>query len=132
MEKFKPYLIIFITLMIGFIMGVLTQRMMVKRHIENVTEKQIQKEFRGRLLRGIDLTVEQEEELSPILEEHFVKMKNLRMAFRGNVDSLFQDLESILTDEQIAQVKKNRPGPGKRRRHGKGERPFPPPRGPGE
>ena len=132
MEKFKPYLIIFITLMIGFIMGVLTQRMMVKRHIENVTEKQIQKEFRGRLLRGIDLTVEQEEELSPILEEHFVKMKNLRMAFRGNVDSLFQDLESILTEEQMAQVKKNRPGPGKRRRHGKGERPFPPPRGPGE
>ena len=113
-------------------MGVLTQRMMVKRHIENVTEKQIQKEFRGRLLRGIDLTVEQEEELSPILEEHFVKMKNLRMAFRGNVDSLFQDLESILTEEQMAQVKKNRPGPGKRRRHGKGERPFPPPRGPGE
>ncbi|MEM8897621.1 MAG: hypothetical protein AAGC85_05930 [Bacteroidota bacterium] len=132
MEKFKPYLIIFITLMIGFIMGVLTQRMMIKRHIDNVTEKQIQREFKGRLLRGIDLTDEQEEQLSPILEEHFDKMKTLRVAFRGNVDSLFQDLESILTEEQMDKVKKNRPGPGKRRKRGKRDRPFPPPRGPGE
>ncbi len=113
-------------------MGILTQRMMVKRHIDNVTEKQIQREFKGRLLRGIDLTVEQEEQLSPILEEHFEKMKTLRMAFRGNVDSLFQDLESILSVEQMDQVKKNRPGPRKKGRRGRGERPFPPPRGPGE
>ncbi|MEL6194927.1 MAG: hypothetical protein AAFR66_22895 [Bacteroidota bacterium] len=129
MEKFKPYFIIFITLMIGFIMGVLTQRMMIKRHIDNVTEKQIEREFRGRLLRGVELTADQDEQLSPILEEHFEKMKTLRMAFRGNVDSLFQDLESILTEEQMDQVKKNRPGPGKRRKRGKGDRPFPPPRG---
>lgn len=132
MEKFKPYLIIFITLMIGFILGILTQRMMIRRHIENVTEKQIQKEFRGRLLRGVELTTEQDEQLAPILEEHFEKMKTLRMAFRGNVDSLFQDLESILTEDQMEQVKKNRPGPGKKRRRGRRERPFPPPRGPGE
>ncbi|MEM6767592.1 MAG: hypothetical protein AAF655_21825 [Bacteroidota bacterium] len=122
MEKLKPYLIIFITLLIGFIMGILTQRMLIRHQINNITEVQLQKEFKSRFLGGLSLTPEQQAELDPILDEHSERTKNLRMAFRSTIDSLFQDLEIILTEEQMKTLKERR----QRRRRGKGPRPFPP------
>ncbi|MEM9935679.1 MAG: hypothetical protein AAF824_18780 [Bacteroidota bacterium] len=122
MEKLKPYLIIFITLLIGFIMGILTQRMLIRHQINNITEVQLQKEFKSRFLGGLSLTPEQQAELDPILDEHSERTKNLRMAFRSTIDSLFQDLEIILTEEQMKTLKERR----QRRRRGKGQRPFPP------
>lgn len=103
-------------------MGILTQRMLIRHQINNITEVQLQKEFKSRFLGGLSLTPEQQAELDPILDEHSERTKNLRMAFRSTIDSLFQDLEIILTEEQMKTLKERR----QRRRRGKGQRPFPP------
>lgn len=107
-HKIKYTAIVFGILLIGFVIGFLTNGMLVRERIEKMqnfyTEKGVDQGF----IRALDLTPEQMEEIGPILREHAAKNRSLLQRHREDQQVLFQELKDeimpFLTEEQIEKL----------------------------
>jgi len=107
-HKIKYTAIVFGILLIGFVLGFLTNGRLVKYRIEKMqnfyTEKGVDRGF----IRALDLTSDQMEEIGPILREHARKNRNLLHRHREDQQILFQELKAeikpFLTEEQVEKL----------------------------
>lgn len=122
----KPFLLLITTLLLGFIIGVLANGSFVRSKIRKLERGNVKKEFRTHFLRGLDLSEEQNAQVQPILEEHFLKMQVLRKQFRSQTDSLYLSLAPIMNEKQqkiLEKRRKRRPNKSGHHRRGPAHRP---------
>jgi len=128
-DKLKFTGIIIGTLIIGFVIGFLTNGRLVKSRIDKMQSFYTEKGADRAFIRVLDPTPEQMEKIRPILRHHAQQNRELLGHHRSEQQALFLELEDelrpLLTDEQMErlEVLKNRwqqrfgrPGGG----HGKG------------
>ena len=130
--KTKSILIIIATLIIGFIIGFLTNGQITKSRIQSFVKMGTSDGFKARLYRVIQPDELQRAEIEPILEEYAEKIHesviNSREDMNNIGDEMMKELEPFLNDDQIFRMKKahERMGrgwrdgpPGGRPRHGR-------------
>lgn len=122
--KSKGVIVILVTLVIGIVLGILAggffRQNMLKDRVARFRSPDF---FIERLEKIVQPTAEQSELLREILREHHEKMfdqgERLRDQMRVMNDSLFSQLDTVLTEEQITQLKQRmermRPFPPDRR-----------------
>lgn len=138
-RKIKYTAIVIGILLIGFVIGFLTNGRLVRSRIEKIqnfyTEKGVDRGF----IRALDLSPEQMEKIGPILREHAQQNRNLIDTHRAEQQALFLDLKEkigpYLTEEQKEKMdgfkrrwQERFEGEGQQRkgkgpRHGRGEGP---------
>jgi len=106
-----PFLLLFITLMVGFISGFLVNGMLTRQRIDNMrTLFQDEGRFEARVLKDLDIPAEKEELVKPILKAHFQKVQGLHKEFRSSMQANFQELQEelspILSEEELERLRK--------------------------
>ena len=130
--KFKSILIIVATLIIGFIIGFLTNGQLTKSRIQSFVKMGTSDGFKARLYRVIQPDELQRAEIESILEKYAEKIHESVVKSREDMigigDEMMEELEPFLNDDQIFRMKKSneRMGrgwqdgrPGGRPRHGR-------------
>lgn len=136
--KIKYTAIVTGILLIGFVIGFLTNGRLVRSRIEKIqnfyTEKGVDRGF----IRALDLTPDQMENIGPILQKHAEQNRNLVDSHRQEQQALFLDLKNkinpFLSEEQKEKMenmqhkwqqrfgsKSNHRGKGSMRERGKGQ-----------
>lgn len=109
MSKAKPYIILFLTLLIGIAIGVLGSGRFVKHKIESMRNMQTKEGMVETMEKMLDLNPDQVKLVRPVLEEHSLRMRELwkdhRKERRAEMDKLFDALEPVLNDEQADQLR---------------------------
>lgn len=109
MSKAKPYIILFLTLLIGIAIGVLGSGRFVKHKIESMRNMQTKEGMVETMEKMLDLNPDQVKLVRPVLEEHSLRMRELwkdhRKERRTEMDKLFEALEPVLNDEQVDQLR---------------------------
>lgn len=137
-EKLKFTGIILGTLIIGFVIGFLTNGRLVKFRMDRMQSFYTEQGANRAFMRVLDPTPEQMEQIRPILQRHAQQNRELLDHHRSEQRLLFQELEDelrpILTEEQMEKLEllKRRwdqrfMGPGGRHGRGPGHRGGPPP-----
>jgi len=129
----KPYLMLLLTLLVGFAAGFLTNGYLTRQKIERVRNFMEQPaSFEQRLIGDLDLPDSTAAVVRPILQDHFQRVRELHRDFRQNMRSEFTALREALTpylDEgQLRKLRHNlqrRGSNGPHRPH-RGHRPRPP------
>ena len=128
--KSKSILIIVATLIIGFVIGFLTNGQLTKSRIQSFVKMGTCDGFKAKLYHVIRPDKSQHEAIDPILEKYAVKIHESVVKSRGGMkninDEMIKELKPFLTDDQIFRIKKanKRFGRGWRNPH---NRPKPPP-----
>jgi hypothetical protein len=130
--KFKTYFILFITLIIGILLGILGSRVMVKSEVERILSRGPRLHFIFMFKRIIDPAPEQEEKINQILNKYSRKIDALAETNRREFEKLKRDirreLDPLLTLEQkkrLDEVFSRRPGfPPSPPKGEKGPEPF--------
>ncbi len=129
----QTYLLLVTVLLIGFIGGFMVNGQLVKRKMER---------FRGLVAKPgtfiqhvttkLELTPEQESEITPALQRHFERMqaiqKSHRQEMKGEFDTLKQDITQTLTEEQMKRfhsIMRRFHKKGRKHKHRKGQHPHP-------
>ena len=93
-----PFLIIFITLMVGFIAGFLVNGSLTRNRVKNMKRFfQDEAQFEERLMGDLGLSPETQEAIRPILHNHFQQMQSLHKDFRGSMKEEFQAFQEALS-----------------------------------
>lgn len=116
----KPYLIIFLTLLIGFGAGYLTNGYLLRqkvRHMRHLMEGG--PALADQLIDHLALPDSTAEAVRPMLRHHFGSVKGLQRSFRRNMrqelQSLMQSLAPHLTEKQLKDLRQRlRPIGGRR------------------
>jgi hypothetical protein len=102
--KAKPVILVIITLLIGFIIGMLTSAQIRLHRMRPVRFYLSREEFREGFYKTIQADEKQKVQLEKILNNYDEINNNLltdyRKGFEQNVKDMQKDLESILTKEQ--------------------------------
>jgi len=112
--KTKAIITILISLMIGFILGFITEGQLVKREKNKWRRISYSRIFEERIIEIITPTELQKEQISPIIRSYSQKMSELRQITSQKLDELRTDmhkeLKQFLTEEQFnrLQEKKDR------------------------
>ena len=130
--KTKSILIIIATLIIGFVIGFLTNGRLTKSRIQSFVKMGTSDGFKARLYHVIRPDDLQRAEIDPILEKYAGKIHESVVKSREDMssigDEMMEELEPFLNDDQIFRMKKahERMGrgwqdgrPGRRPRHGR-------------
>ena len=138
--EFKTASILLGTFIVGGVLGFMLHATFVRSDFQKHAMRMRTPEgFIHRFERVIEPTEEQRKEIREILRSHYKEMNQYRDTFHARMDSVREQIEALLTDEQKERLKKeflfNRePEPSSRRhekRHYKPE-PFEPPPPPPE
>jgi len=120
MNKTKVTITIVSTLLIGFILGFfLSGRLAhsrIKQRREMMTKPGVEQQF---IMKQLELTEEQNSQISPILDSMINTQINLRQTHRSEMDqsrkAMFDKIKPLLNEHQRTQLKdmqrKMRPGP---------------------
>jgi Spy/CpxP family protein refolding chaperone len=107
-DKIKFSGIIIGTLLIGFVIGFLTNGRLVKSRIDRMQSFYTEKGANRAFMRVLDPTPEQMEQIRPILQQHARQNKELLKHHRSEQQALFLELENelrpLLTDEQMEKL----------------------------
>ena len=107
--KAKPVILVIITLVIGFIIGMLTSAQIRLHRMRPVRLYFPREEFREGFYRTIQADEKQKIQLEKILNKYDELNNNLltnyRKGFEQNVKDMQKDLESLLTKEQQDKLK---------------------------
>lgn len=107
--KAKPILIVIVTLIIGFILGMLTSAQIRYNKLKPVRLFFSEDRFREGLYKIIEPDDKQKAEIEKILDKHATVNSELQSNFRKGLDSnmkeLRKELDSKLTKEQLARLK---------------------------
>ena len=103
--KTKPILIIIVTLVIGFVIGVLTSAQLRHHRMRSVRVFTSERYFREIIYREVQPTEDQVKLLEPIFERYGKEGRELQRDFRKKFDAhnvkYWEEIKPILTDEQI-------------------------------
>jgi hypothetical protein len=129
----RALLYLLITLLIGFGLGMLSDRALMTLKRSKVAQHPPEHNIVEDMIRSLELDSGQVESIRPVLEEFFARTDSTRKMIMqqagANMDSLRQNLIPFLTAEQIREMEESgffRPGPW---RQGKPGPPGPPPGG---
>ncbi len=102
--KTKSFLLLIVTLIIGIIIGFLVKSWIVEHRFEQFNRLRTEGGFLNFIEENIELTVEQKEQLSPVLSDFRESMsrhaEESKSGFHMLMDSLKTDLQVILSLEQ--------------------------------
>lgn len=116
------------TLLIGFALGVLTAVQIRNAHLKKFRSYATREGFSYWTLHVIDPTPQQREQLLPVIRKYANENNKLRKEYRDDFINLMKEfkneLDPLLTQEQIDRIEKM--GHSKRRRypHKPSERPY--------
>ncbi len=122
----KPFIVILMTLVIGFGLGIFTSGYFFKQRVDRFTRVAREEGFIKHHVEMLEATETQQSEIRPILEKHYRVLEEYRNGIRMQFDSMRMELRPYLTEEQLEKMKQRR---RKMRRPGK-RRKGPPPPGP--
>ncbi len=107
--KAKPVILVVGTLIIGFVLGMLTSAQIRLHKLKPVRFYFSQEQFRDGFYKMIEADDKQKAELDKIMDKYEVLNDNLltdyRKGFELNVKEMQKDLDSILTKDQLAKLK---------------------------
>jgi len=128
-SQIKPIIILLLTLIIGFGLGIFASGYFFKQRVDRFTRVARKEGFIRHHFEILEATETQQTTLRPILEKHYQALQGHRDAIRNQIDSMRKDIQPYLTDEQIKKLKerKRRKRPGKNRPRGPHHAPPPGP-----
>ncbi len=107
--KAKPVLIVIITLVIGFILGMLTSAQLRYHRLKPVRVFFSEERFRDGFYQAIQPDEQQKARIDQVLDKYAAINSELQSNFRKQLESNMKDfrkeLDSNLTKEQIARLK---------------------------
>lgn len=107
--KAKPIIFVVVTLLIGFILGMLTSAQIRFNKLKPVRLYFSEDRFREGLYKTLEPDEKQKAEIEKILDKFAALNSELQANFRKGIDSnmkeLRKELESKLTKEQLARLK---------------------------
>jgi|WetSurMetagenome_2_1015567.scaffolds.fasta_scaffold597066_2 hypothetical protein len=107
--KTRPVIVIVITLILGFVLGMLTSAQIRNHKLKTVRVFFSEEKFREGLYHTIEPTEEQKVKIQKILDKYSAlnieQLTNLRKNFETNMDNMRKELDSILTKEQLTSLK---------------------------
>ncbi|HOB83587.1 MAG TPA: hypothetical protein PKX27_07185 [Bacteroidales bacterium] len=107
--KAKPIIILILTLLIGFVLGMLTSAQLRFNKLKPVRFYFSEERFREGFYRIIQPDEKQKAEIDKILEKHARVNSEMQDSFRkqadSNIKALRKELDAKLTKEQLARVK---------------------------
>ncbi len=107
--KAKPILLVVLTLVIGFILGMLTSAQIRFHKLKPVRLYFSEERFREGFYNTIQPDEKQKAEIEKILDKYAKLNSDLQANFRKELDSnvkeLRKELDSLLTKEQLARLK---------------------------
>ena len=128
--RIRAILTIVISLLIGFVLGFITEGQIVKRNRHKWQKLSFTEMFENRVLHKIQPSETQKEQILPIIRTYAVKMSELRSAtgqkFGELRNQMNAELQPLLTDEQYKRLLETRDRQSNpsdsRRREGSSER----------
>ena len=116
--KFKPVIIVLVTLVIGFAIGFLTSSIITNQKMKRFRSFNSVETFKRITLGFIEPTEEQRKEILPLIDEYGKKMNEVREEFGKEFFNLMNEfhtsLKPHLTPEQIERLENiQRPGRGR-------------------
>lgn len=106
--KTKAILTILISLLVGFILGFLTEGQIVKNNRNKLRRISYSQMFENRVLQKINPTEVQKEQILPVIKSYSQKMSEFRKITSQKLDSLRtemnNELKQHITDEQYARL----------------------------
>jgi hypothetical protein len=109
MMKAKPIILVIITLVIGFVLGMLTSAQIRFQRLKPVRFYFSEERFREGLFKTIQPDDKQKAEIEKILDKYFELNSELVNTFRKGTDlnmkEMRKELDSKLTREQLARLK---------------------------
>ena len=121
-QRIKPILFLVLTLLLGFLLGVMSSQYLVKQRIRNFQNQDRGKGFIRMHHNILDITPEQTQQVDPILIKYFEKLSSHRKSAGGIIDSMLGELEPLLSEEQRVRMEEIRMRT--RRRGGQGRSSF--------
>jgi Skp family chaperone for outer membrane proteins len=107
--KAKPILFVVVTLLIGFVLGMLTSAQIRFNRLKPVRLYFSEDRFREGLYKTLEPDEKQKAEIEKILDKYAALNSELQSSLRKGLDSnmkeLRKELESKLTKEQLARLK---------------------------
>ena len=107
--KTKPILLFIITLLIGFVIGMLTSAQIRYNKLKPVRVYFSEQRFRDGFYRAIQPNEKQKVKIDQILDKYARINSNFQKEFRKNLDSTMKEfrkeLDSNLTKEQLGRLK---------------------------
>jgi hypothetical protein len=107
--KAKPILVVVITLVIGFIIGMLTSAQIRFNKLKPVRLYFSEERFREGFFKTIQPDEKQKAEIEQILDKYAkmnsVLQNNLRKELDSNIKEMREELDSRLTKEQLARLR---------------------------
>lgn len=107
--KIKPVLLIVATLIIGFVLGMLTSAQIRHQRLKPVRVFFSEERFREGFYNAIQPDEKQKEQIDMVLEKYATMNSQLQAAFRKdletNMDAFRKEIDAFLTREQIARLK---------------------------
>ncbi len=107
--KSRPIVIIVITLIIGFILGILTSSQLRLQKLKPVRVFFSEERFREGFYKTIQPSDEQKVVIEEVLDKYAKEMGDLQNEFRRNFETKMKafrkELDSKLTKEQLARLK---------------------------
>ena len=109
--KIKAILTIFVSLVLGFILGFLVSGQIRKQEINKKHSHSYHEMFIYRTLGVVKPSEVQKDTILPVVEEYAVKALDLKNKVGNEFDSLMykmnQDLRPFITDEQFRRLEEN-------------------------
>lgn len=108
----KSFLIIILTLVLGYSAGWLSNGYFFQQRVERMRNMNTKEEaFAERIQKILEIDDQKMETIKPILQEHFKEMREnsraFRQSMRENTEALKEDLSEHLTPEELERLKKN-------------------------
>lgn len=107
--KTKPVLLAIITLIIGFVLGMLTSAQLRFHRLKPMRVYFSEERFREGFYKAIQPDEKQKEKIDGILDKYSIINSDTRSEFRkeldSNLKSLRKELDLVLTKEQIARIR---------------------------
>jgi len=111
----KPIFLGIIIIIIGFLLGAIIVSFFVDNRMENPRHnvgKHFKGNFKKRMIRVIDPDEEQLQEIEPIIDKYTERTSEITVKyyedFSAAMDSMHNELESILTEDQKERLSKRR------------------------
>jgi len=112
--KIKSALIVIVTLMIGILIGAMINRAFLQRRIKRAFEMRKPPMFIQSYLKTIAPDPDQRKLIEEILEKNAGRVDEIRDEFRAeleaSMDTMREELELILTPEQMERLTRRQPG----------------------
>lgn len=108
MKKIRALLSLLFSLILGFLLGFYVSQEIVRHRVKDVESLSSYESFKTRLYTIIEPTMEQTQQIEPIIEQFADKMEAYKKRFRSEYGKLIQDfhneLKPFLNEEQVGKL----------------------------